>query len=133
MKSLGLPLVLVIVLFSFSCKKGEIPDSNQRYIGSWKNISDTASSYIVIINADGTAEYHEKNTSGAAYKYVDILGFVFFNGYDFKIGTKSLAGKKFKCARLPERVTVTVKPYTYYYLATFNGIEYKNNGNIKTP
>ncbi len=123
MKSLNYLLLFSLSIILLSCKKGEVPDTNKKYIGNWKNTNNLDESYRIIIRADGTAEYHEK--SAATYK--DLTGYVFFDGYDFKIGSKNLAGKKFKTNSIPERVTISVTPYKYYLIATFNGIEYIND------
>lgn len=76
MKSLNYFLVFSLSIILLSCKKGEVPDTNQKYIGNWKNTSNLDESYRVIIRADGTAEYHEKT----ATTYKDLTGYVFFNG-----------------------------------------------------
>jgi ribosomal protein L27 len=122
MKSPILLFLLVLGSFFQSCKKGEVPDTNQKYIGNWRNTNNLDESYRIIIRQDGTAEYHEKS----AFGFKDLTGYVFFDGYDFKIGTKNLGSKKFKTNSIPERVTITVTPYQYYLKATFNGIEYIN-------
>lgn len=114
-----------VLAFLSSCQKGEVPDINKSYIGTWKNTSDTTNYYLIMIKADGLGEYHSRK--GA--KYVDITGNVFFDSYDFKIGTKNFAGEKFKTDKVPERVTVSIKPYKYYYIATFNNINYKTEIN----
>ena len=123
MKALHVLIVIALSSLILSCKKGEVPDTNKKYIGNWRNTNNLDESYRIIIREDGTAEYHEK--SAATYK--DLTGYVFFDGYDFKIGTKNLVGKKFKTNSIPERVTITVTPYKYYLIATFNGIQYIND------
>jgi hypothetical protein len=114
-------LIATTCLLFLSCKKGEVPDTNAKYIGVWKNTSDTTNVYRIVINADGRASYNEQ--SAASNK--NITGYVFFDGYNFKIGTKNFVGEKFKTNSLPQHVTISVDPYKYYTIATFNGINFK--------
>jgi hypothetical protein len=125
MKRLPGFLIAIISVVVISCKKGEVPDNNQSYIGTWKNADATPdNSYEIIINANGTAEYHAAEMNGATSKQVDIKGGIFFTGFDFKIGSKNLIGKKFTANEPPKRVTTSLKPYTYSMTATFNNVVY---------
>jgi hypothetical protein len=126
MKKLTSFLILVFSFVILSCQKGEVPDNNQGYIGTWKNADAATSdySYEIIINANGTAEYHEAGVSGATSKQVDIKGYIFFTDFDFKIGSKHLIGKKFTANVPPKRITTSLKPYTYSMTATFNQVVY---------
>jgi hypothetical protein len=104
-------LILLFFVAGFmSCQKGEVPDSKSRYIGEWTNTNNLDAQFKIIINANGTAEYHELNGG----QTLDITGYVFFSGDNFKIGSKNFAGKKIKTNSSPERVTIT---------------EYKTTGN----
>lgn len=127
MKKVFCTLVMFLIGFLTSCQKGEVPGNNQKYIGVWKNVKDPKNpdTYILTIHEDGKAEYSENTTDGIKYSTVNIKGYIYFDGPNFKIGTKRI-NKKFKTNVSPSRVTTSVKPvYTYYYIGTFNNIEYK--------
>jgi hypothetical protein len=129
MKKLLSLFLVSVAIFLVSCQKGEVPGNNQKYIGTWRNITASSSntdSYLLTIHDDGKAEYEENSTNGASYKTVSVKGYIYFDVYNFKIGSK-LINKKFKTNVSPTRVTITVQPYTYYYIATFNGVDYKKD------
>lgn len=116
-RSIGILILLLFIISS--CQKGEVPGNNMNYIGVWKNTSSFTDQYQLTIKADGTDEYIETH-SGSYYK---ISGGIYFDGYNFKIGT-NMVNKKFKTDSTPQRVTLTTNPYTYYSKATFNGVYY---------
>jgi hypothetical protein len=118
MKLLKCFLVVLIIAF-VSCKKGEVPGNMTQYVGTWKGESGDFDEYQLVIKEDGTAEYLE--TKLGSYK--TISGYIYFEGYNFKIGTYRI-NKKFTANEPPKRVTTSVKPYKYYYAGEFNGISY---------
>ena len=120
-KTTQFTLALFCTIILLSCRKGEVPDVNSKYIGIWKNTSDTTNSYRVLIKPDGSGEYHEIKAGVSK----DLLGYVYFDGYNFKIGSYRI-NKKFKADKIPYRITTSIQPYKYYTVATFNGIDYKN-------
>ncbi len=127
MKKFSLISVFFVIFFITNCQKGEIPNNNEKYIGTWRDINNTRTdTRILIINPDAKAEFSENSTSGISYKSSSIKGYIYFEGYDFRIGSKHI-GKKFKANQPPKRVTITINPYKYYYIATFNGVGYKKD------
>ena len=127
MKKINSILILIVVCFISSCQKGEIPSNNEKYIGTWRDVNNNQTdTRILIINPDAKAAFSENSTSGISYKSSSVKGYIYFEGYDFRIGSKHI-GKKFKANQPPKRITVTVTPYKYYYIATFNGVDYKKD------
>ncbi|MGZ3901484.1 MAG: hypothetical protein ACXVNM_02800 [Bacteroidia bacterium] len=110
---------LFFILAVTACKKGEVPGNDSQYVGEWTN-KTLEDQYVLTIKEDGTAKYGEYHLGS----YKEISGYIYFDGYDFKIGTYRI-NKKFKANQPPKRVTTSVNPYKYYYIATFNGIDYK--------
>jgi len=117
-------LVIIISFVGSSCQKGEVPDNNQGYVGTWINADASDNNYEIVINANGTAVYHEASFNGVVSKTVDIKGYIFFTGYNFKIGTKNFFGKKFTAQVPPKRVVISLIPYSYSMTATFNNVVY---------
>jgi hypothetical protein len=103
------------------CKKCETPSNNNSYVGDWLHDADDGV-FKLSIKDDGTPQYDETHVG----TFKSVGGYIYFDGYDFKIGL-NLINKKFKANDPPKRVTISVKPYKYFYKATFNGIEYKKN------
>ncbi len=129
MKKIVFLLVLLVTCFLSACKKGEVPGNNQKYVGVWRNEKDKTNTdtYVLTIHEDGKAEYTENTTDGIKYSNVSITGYIYFDGPNFKIGSNRI-NKKFKTNVSPTRVTTSVKPtYTYYYIATFNNVNYKKD------
>lgn len=126
MKITKFSLFIAFAAFMFGCQKGEIPGNDQKYIGTWKNVDGTFDdSYSLVINDNAKASYEENHTHGAGYSTKSVSGYIYFtDDYNFRVGSKHV-GKKFKVDMAPKRVTITVTPYTYYYVATFNGVDYK--------
>ncbi len=120
--------VYIIFILSWAligCQKGEVPANNQKYIGTWKyEKNSNTNSYILNIYGDGKADYQEYSTNGASYKTVTVKGYIYFDNFEFRIGSK-LFKKKFSIDSPPTRVTISAKPYKYYSIATFNGINYR--------
>ncbi len=83
-------LIILTIVLSCACKKGEVPSNQSQYVGTWSNKSYD-SQYILTINDNGTAEYSE--TRPGITKTVS--GGIYFDTYDFKIGTFRI-NKKFK-------------------------------------
>jgi hypothetical protein len=111
-------IIVFLSAFLFACGKEDIPTINLKYIGEWR-YEDYGKKYYLNIKDDATAEYDER--SAGAYK--NITGYIFFDGNDFKIGTRRI-NKKFKTNQSPKKVITSMNPYKYYYTATFNGIVY---------
>ncbi len=127
MKLLTTILILILLNLMGSCQKGEIPGNNEKYIGTWRDINNSQTdTRILVINPDAKAEFNENTTNGIAYKSSSVKGYIYFEGYDFRIGSKRI-GKKFKTTVPPKRVTITLSPYKYYYIANFNGVDYKKD------
>lgn len=127
MKNIIYIILISLIGFLTACKKGEVPGNNQKYVGVWKNEKDksTTDTYVLTIHEDGKAEYNESTTNGAKYSNLSVTGYIYFDGPNFKIGSNRI-NKKFKTNVSPTRVTTSVKPtYTYYYIATFNNVNYK--------
>lgn len=111
-------IYIVFLFIIISCKKGEVPGNMGHYVGVWDSPGYDAS-YEIVIKQDGTAEYRESTL----FSKKEITGYIYFDGYDFKIGARRI-NKKFKADNPPKRVTLSVQPYKYKYVATFNGVEY---------
>ena len=129
MKKIKILIVLIgIASFLVSCQKGEIPGNDEKYIGVWKNIGGSINnSYVLTIHEDAKAQYSSSTMSGIVNKTYDISGYIYFSDdYNFRVGAKHI-GKKFKVDQSPRRITVTVEPYVYYYVARFNGIDYQKD------
>lgn len=114
----------ILIILSFmtlivGCsRKEDIPSINMKYIGLW-HYEDSESEYTLNIKEDATAEYKEVFIGG----YKTVSGYIYFDGNDFKIGTKRI-NKKFKTQQTPKKIITSTTPYKFYYTATFNGIVY---------
>jgi hypothetical protein len=118
--------LLALQMF-YSCKKGEVPGDKRSYVGYWRGINNSfTDTHFLKIEADGKAEYNEETSSGISNTTKSAIGYIYFDGYSFKVGNNRI-NKKFKTDMVPKRVTISAQPYTYYYIATFNGIEYKKD------
>jgi hypothetical protein len=111
-------ILVAIIVFAGCSRKEDIPSINQKYIGLW-TYEDAESEYTLNIKEDATAEYKEVFIGG----YKTVTGYIYFDGNDFKIGTKRI-NKKFKTQQTPKKIITSTTPYKYYYTATFNGIVY---------
>ncbi len=119
MKKLISVFVIALLVLVSSCKKGEVPSNCKKFVGTWNSVSSYGSQYQLIIKDNGQAEYYETN----AGSYKKVTGGIYFEGYNFKIGTNNI-NKKFKTDQVPTRVTTSTNPYTFYQTASFNGVAY---------
>ena len=113
-------ILVFFCLASVSCKK-DIPSDKTNYIGTWECIScDADETKSIVINNNGTGKYESLKPGST----MQMGGNVKFDGNDFRIGG-AVIKKKFTTNVYPKKEVITLKPYAYKWLATFNGDEYK--------